>query len=127
MSNEPIAYLRDLQPEAEDEALAVCWKGDPGAFPVYAANSSEQRSNHVGIGMAISAGIILSFWGGEIQAEEILGAAGLTTVKAMRDCGVETYDIRLCAPVLRTFRERAQAKASRTALREGLEQQGGVE
>lgn len=39
MSNEPIAYLRDLQPEAEDEALAVCWQGDPGAFPVYGDRS----------------------------------------------------------------------------------------
>lgn len=32
---EPVAWLRDLQPDAEDEALAVCNRIDPGAFPVY--------------------------------------------------------------------------------------------
>jgi len=32
---EAVAYLHDLQPFAEDEALAVCNKVDPGAFPVY--------------------------------------------------------------------------------------------
>ena len=37
----PIAYLRDAQPDAEDEALVVCAKGDPGAFPVYAADGPE--------------------------------------------------------------------------------------
>lgn len=37
---EPIAWLRNAQPEAEDEALVVCWQGDPGAFAVYAAQSA---------------------------------------------------------------------------------------
>ncbi|UXN73407.1 hypothetical protein N8D56_21410 [Devosia sp. A8/3-2] len=74
---------------------------------------ADQRSKHVGIGMAIAAGIILSCWGDEVQAAEILGAAGLTTVKAMRDCGVETYDIRLCVPALRTFHERERVRAAR--------------
>lgn len=32
---EPIAYLRDAQPDAEDPAYVVCAKGDPGCFPVY--------------------------------------------------------------------------------------------
>ena len=32
---EPVAWLRDLQPDAEDEALAVCNRIDPGAFAVY--------------------------------------------------------------------------------------------
>jgi len=34
---EPVAWLRDLQPDAEDEALAVCNRIDPGAFPVFAS------------------------------------------------------------------------------------------
>tara|TARA_R100001086_G_scaffold200735_1_gene116956 strand:- start:4053 stop:4724 length:672 start_codon:yes stop_codon:yes gene_type:complete len=36
-NGEPVAYLRDAQPDAEDEALFVCAKGDSGCFPVYAA------------------------------------------------------------------------------------------
>lgn len=32
--SDTIAYLRNAQPDAEDEALVVCAKGDPGAFPV---------------------------------------------------------------------------------------------
>lgn len=35
-NGEPVAYLRDAQPDAEDEALFVCAKGDSGCFPVYA-------------------------------------------------------------------------------------------
>ena len=64
-----------------------------------------------GVGMAIAAGIGIGTFGHEVAGEEILRAAGLTTVKEMRECGVEWYDIRLCVPVLRTFRERARAKA----------------
>lgn len=36
-AGKPVAWLCDLQPDAEDEALAVCNRIDPGAFPVYAA------------------------------------------------------------------------------------------
>jgi hypothetical protein len=64
------------------------------------------EQNAVGVGMAIAAGIIVSTWGDSVQAEEILGAAGLTTVKSLREAGVEWYDIRLLVPVLRTFRDR---------------------
>ena len=32
---QPIAYMRDAQPDAEDRAYVVCAKDDPGAFPVY--------------------------------------------------------------------------------------------
>lgn len=39
----PIAWLRDLQPDAEDEALAVCIKGDPGSFPVYASHGASNE------------------------------------------------------------------------------------
>lgn len=66
----------------------------------------------VAVGMAIAAGIILSSWGDEVQAEEILGAAGLTTVAAMKAAGVDMYDIRLCVPVLKTFRDRERRRAA---------------
>ena len=34
---------------------------------------------------------------------EILGAAGLITVKDMRSAGVDAYDVKLCRPALREF------------------------
>lgn len=77
--------------------------------------NTDERSNAVGVGMVIAAGIILSCWGSEVEAEEILAASGLTSVKAMRRAGVETYDIRLCVPVLRTFRDRQRARDARAA------------
>lgn len=73
----------------------------------------EDRS--VGVGMAIAAGIVMSAWGNEVAAREILGAAGLTTVKAMRESGVDWYDIRLCVPVLKAFRDDDHARAARRA------------
>lgn len=39
----PVAWLRDLQPDAEDEALAVCIKGDPGSFPVYVSHGASNE------------------------------------------------------------------------------------
>jgi hypothetical protein len=69
-------------------------------------------------GMAVAAGIIMQGWGDDVLAEEILSNAGLTTVRAMREAGVETYDIKLCAPVLHIFRERERSKAARSALEE---------
>ena len=69
-------------------------------------------------GMATAAGIVMQGWGDGVLAGEILSNAGLTTVRAMR----ETYDIRLCAPVLHTFRERERSKAFR---RSALEEHTG--
>lgn len=119
-----------LQPFAGDEGGHTWCSdriGDDDIEYVRADQMPASRSNAVGVGMAIAAGIIMSCWGDEVQAEEILGAAGLTTVAAMRASGVETYDIRLCLPVLRTFRERAKAKAhgSKATLTAG--EQVGVE
>lgn len=74
-----------------------------------------KEQNLIGVGMAIAAGIAISAYGAEQVAGEILAAAGLTTVKDLRECGVETYDIRLCVPALRTFRERARWQAKRRA------------
>jgi hypothetical protein len=70
-------------------------------------------SNAIGVGMAVAAGIIMQHWGDEVQAEEILGAAGLTTVKELRAVGVEWYDIRFLVPVLRTFRDRERYRHQR--------------
>lgn len=75
--------------------------------------TDEQRA--IGCGMAIAAGIIVSGWGNEVQAEEILGAAGLTTVKALRESGVEWYDIRLLVPVLKTLRDRERSRLAKRA------------
>ncbi len=74
--------------------------------------TKEEESNAVGVGMVIAAGIVVSGFGAETIAEEILGAAGVTTVKEMRDIGVDWYDIRLLVPVLRTLRDRASRKAA---------------
>jgi hypothetical protein len=72
-----------------------------------------EKQNAIGVGMAIAAGIIVSSWGDDVQAEEILGAACLTTVKALREAGVDWYDIRLLVPVLRTFRDRERSRQAR--------------
>lgn len=64
-------------------------------------------------GMAAAAGIIMQGHGDDVLAGEILGAAGLMTVSDMRKAGVDPYDIRLCVPVLRHFRDQERAKAYR--------------
>lgn len=82
---------------------------------VTAVNCIGDRSvvtNAVGVGMAIAAGILMSCWGDETKAAEILGAAGLRTVGQMRAAGVDAYDIRLCVPVLRRFRDQAKRAVS---------------
>ena len=38
---DPIAYLRDAQPDAEEPAYFVCIRGDSGAFPVYTEDAIE--------------------------------------------------------------------------------------
>lgn len=40
---EPVAWLRDAQPDNDDEALFVCNKVDDGAFPVYTAPPLPDR------------------------------------------------------------------------------------
>ncbi len=70
----------------------------------------KERQAAVGVGMAIAAGIVMSCWGDETIAGEILNAAGLRTVGDMREAGVDRYDIRLCLPVLRSFREKDRSR-----------------
>lgn len=38
---QPVAYLRDISGTDEYEALVVCIKGDPGAFPVFATSPAS--------------------------------------------------------------------------------------
>ena len=70
----------------------------------------SERDKAVGVGMAIAAGIIMQHWGDDTQAEEILRAAGLITVKELREAGVDWYDIRFLAPVLRAIKDRAESR-----------------
>jgi hypothetical protein len=72
--------------------------------------TDDEQSNAIGVGMAIAAGIVMSCWGDEVAAREILGAAALTSVKDLREAGVDWYDIRLLVPVLRYFRDRDHPK-----------------
>lgn len=53
----PVAYLRDLEPDADYEALAYCLPGDPGAFPVYAEPTEWQRKITLIAGLLTGAGL----------------------------------------------------------------------
>lgn len=55
------------------------------------AREREIEKRGIGIGMVIAAAIIADH--DPVYAEEILGAAGLTTTAAMRAEGCEPYDI----------------------------------
>lgn len=80
----------------------------------------------VGRGMAIAAGICVSAYGAEVEAEEILRAANLTSVKTLRDSGVDWYDIRILAPVLRHINGRYRPSHRITpAGRSALEKENG--
>lgn len=78
--------------------------------------AAKAYDNAVCVGMAIAAGIIMQGHGAEVEAEEILRAAGLITVKEMRSVGVDWYDIRLLAPVLRTIRDHRRYDLGRRAI-----------
>lgn len=66
-------------------------------------------------GMAVAAGICMSAHGAEVEAEEILRSAGLTSVKELRESGVDWYDIRILAPVLRHISGRHRPSRRRSA------------
>lgn len=63
-------------------------------------------------GIAVACAILVGSFGEEVAAEEILGAAGLTTRAKMKALGVEAYDLRQLRPVLKTLREQ-QRRAPR--------------
>lgn len=54
--------------------------------------TDDERSAAIGVGMVIAAAIIVRVWGEEVEAQEILGAAGVRTVDDMRQIGVDAYD-----------------------------------
>lgn len=60
--------------------------------------------------MVIAAAIIVRVWGDEVQAEEILGAAGITTMADMRRFEVDAYDIMPLRGVLRSMNRRKAAQ-----------------
>lgn len=51
----------------------------------------KEHSDGVGVGMVIAAAIVASH--SEVQAEEILHAAGVTSITKMRAIGCDDYDI----------------------------------
>jgi len=58
----------------------------------------------IGQGMAIAAAILMRVWGDEVQAREIMGAAGYKTVSDLKRDGVDDYDIEALTPLLRNGR-----------------------
>lgn len=82
-------------------------EADPGQRAV------EDRG--VGIGMVIAASIIMRSFGDDTIAEEILGAAGITTLDAMRRFGVEAYDAMPLRGVMRTIANRSSRRAAGVA------------
>lgn len=62
------------------------------------------RDQGVGVGMVIAAAIIVRVWGHEVEAEEILGAAGITDMAAMRKFGVDAYDVAPLRNVLKRLK-----------------------
>lgn len=53
------------------------------------------ESKAIGVGMIIAAGIVMSCWGMSVIATEILGAAGIFSMKDLIESGVDEYDINL--------------------------------
>lgn len=75
------------------------------------AKKSAEREAHdrgVGNGMVIAAAIIVRVWGDDVQAEEILSAAGIRTIADMREMGVDAYDAWPLRNVVRRLSSRRQ-------------------
>ncbi len=76
----------------------------------HAPSTSVKQAHDAGVavGMAIAAAIIVRVWGDDVQAEEILGAAGLNSVADMRRFGVDAYDVWPLRNVIRRLSGRKQ-------------------
>lgn len=61
----------------------------------------DDEARAVGRGMIIAAAIIMSCWGDETHAREILEAGGFTTLADLNASGVHEYDINLVKSALR--------------------------
>lgn len=57
-------------------------------------------------GIAVACSTIVSVWGDEVPAEEILCGAGLDTRAKMKALGVEDCDLDILAPIFKTLRRR---------------------
>ena len=68
----------------------------------------EAESRGVGCGMVIAAAIIVRVWGDEVQALEILGAAGARSMADLRAWGCDAYDVWPLRGVLRSLWRRKQ-------------------
>jgi hypothetical protein len=64
------------------------------------ARLKEAEHKAVGRGMIIAAQICMNAFGAEREAAEILGAAGINTVKDAKDTGVDDYDINAIRSLL---------------------------
>lgn len=58
-------------------------------------------------GTAVACAILVGTFGDQVQAEEIMGAAGLTTRGKCKRLGVDDYDLDQLKPVFDTFRRKA--------------------
>lgn len=85
--------------EAKDRKIAELHAALTTASPHMPVPDGD-RDKHVGVGMAIAAGIVMSCWGETTMASQILSSAGFNTVDDLRDGGVDQYDIDLILPAL---------------------------
>lgn len=69
------------------------------------------RDHGVEIGMVIAAAICTRYHGEDVLAEEILGAAGLTTMADMRRIGADAYDVLALRGVLKTLARRKRGRS----------------
>ncbi len=86
---ESIELLKSAKPTSASAQIEPLW-----------VESKTRDENNVGIGMAIAAAIIMRVWGHDVEAREIISAAGLTSEDRLRDVGVEDYDLDALRPIL---------------------------
>ena len=72
----------------------------------FTLDTKAARDAGVATGMVIAAAIIVRVWGEEVQAAEILAAAGCTTIDDMRRFGVDAYDVMPLRNVMRDLNDR---------------------
>lgn len=71
------------------------------------ARTAEQDKWHAkgfAAGIAVAAAIAAGTMGDEVTAEEILGAANMTTRAKGKSMGADDYDLKILAPVFKHMR-----------------------
>lgn len=66
----------------------------------------EWHKRGFALGTCIAAGILVTVWGDEVAAREILQSAGLDTCAKCKALGVEAYDLDQLKPVFADIRRR---------------------